>query len=376
MLPYIILAILNMLCAYFIDKRIEFGIKGCWPYMLIIVLLNTVILGLRDIGVGIDTLYYIEDYFNSSTFVHSVYDLLDLEGYDIGFLLLAKISYCFSDNPQSLMVMTELWIMAFLVLGAFEYRKIYNYSVPCFFLLFWLLYQHHSLNIMRQWCAVSLLFYGFAHLIRGNNKIYIVTQIVAYFFHSSSLLFILLPILYYISNLENERFKTFFSIVLIVFFVTIYMSFYALLVILGDLGVFKEAYMERYGVGSIYAVEEVSIGMMYVINLFCAAYLIYLTRKKHVFSSPIIYMLIMLFLVTNMLDTFRFIMVYFSRLSHYCGIVYIVFFSMMIRKHKNLIFKSVWYLYAICLLYSAYKAYMRIGSLDWSFYYTSKILGI
>lgn len=82
----------------------------------ILVLVNVIFSGCRDFGVGIDTNVYIESYFNASADLQSLKSSWSIEGFDKGFLLLAYVSNLFSDDAQSLLVVTSLFIHSCILL--------------------------------------------------------------------------------------------------------------------------------------------------------------------------------------------------------------------------------------------------------------------
>lgn len=374
MIPYIVAYFINILfasCAERCYKQKSIYIAS----LFCIVLFDTIFIGFRDFGVGIDTTIYIDEYYLIAKGVTSIHEFLLVEGYDLGYLALAKISSLVSKESQSLMVMTELWIIGFTIAGLHSYKKVIGISIPVFITLYWLIYLCHSENLMRQYCAMALLFWGFSQLLRGRIKTYAVSQIGAFFFHSSSIVFLLVPIVYYISLSKSSRKKWLFAVLTFVAILVMLWSYYIVLAYVSKLGILKEVYSDRYGESSVYERKgEISFGMRYIVLIMVPAILIIWAYIKRVLKPEQLYMLVVLFFSMVLLEQLRFIMIYMFRLAHYYGLIYIVYMSnVVVSKKISYILKALW---VVLLMVSFWKEFMVDGGLGWDYQYSSKILGI
>lgn len=375
MIPYIVVFILNFLFASLAEKCYARQHFMYLCSMLFIVVLDTIFIGLRDFGVGIDTTLYIDEYFNVAKYTNSIHDLIFLENYDKGYVILAKISSIVSTQSQSLMLLTELLIISFTVLAVNEYKKILNINIPIFITLYWLLYLCHSENLMRQYCAMSMLFYGFSLYMQDKRLSYCILQVIAYFFHSSSVLFLLIPVFYELSKMKRIRLKWIISIIFIIMLVLSLFLYYYLLTKIGSWNIFKDVYSERYGQGSVYEHEgRISIGLRYILQSIVPFLMLIQAYRKKVFASNIIYFFTVLFFSMIILEQFRFVMIYMFRISHYIGIVWIVYQSLMFSNMKISINLKIIYIFV--LVASFYLGFMKENEMGWSYWYTSKILGI
>ncbi|BAS67698.1 MAG: EpsG family protein [Gammaproteobacteria bacterium] len=81
-------------------------------------------------------------------------------------------------------------------------------SIPYFYLM--------SFSVIRQYCAVAIVFYGIKYIFQRNFFLYVVTVILASMFHYSAIITI---VIYFLNRINLSRFT---SIVLVVtsFFVT------------------------------------------------------------------------------------------------------------------------------------------------------------
>jgi hypothetical protein len=88
---WIILSLINIVISYFADKSFKNNKINCKIYLLFLVIINTVILGLRDFGVGADSVAYVKDYFYFAASLHNFNDFFYESYYDKGYILLAWI---------------------------------------------------------------------------------------------------------------------------------------------------------------------------------------------------------------------------------------------------------------------------------------------
>ncbi|MBO6127269.1 MAG: EpsG family protein [Pseudobutyrivibrio sp.] len=376
---WIILSVFDILFAYIAEIHFNKNRLISIIALLCIIILNTIILGFRDFGVGTDTLAYVEDYFNTANKIHNLAFLSELNNYDKGYLLLALFSTLFSSSPQSLLFFTELFIISFYVLGLYETRKVLKCNLPCIFLLFVLLYQFETINLMRQFCAMSLLVYGFSQFLQKHYKRYLFLQILGYFFHSSSILFIIIPILQYLSN-SKSKLKYRFPLILFVIISLMFVFYYTFIQYFSSLHIISGDYAYRYGESTLFAAESsnskgfikdiVMTGSLLVI--------IYLSNKKVHIPKDIIYMGLLLIVFNFMFSSMRTIMIYFFRLGYYWGLIMIIYLSVIFQmyKRKDFFFMCSLYLYLTVAVMAAYRAYGYSPEGWVNNVYRSKILSI
>ena len=368
---WIILAIINIVLAFLAENNYQKSRFLTLTFLGSIVVVNTFFIGLRDFGVGVDTTVYIDEYFNNAALINSFEDFLFDESLDKGFVALAYISHLFSDSRQSLLVVTELFITTFIVLGVYEYKKTINFSFAGFFLLFWLLYQQETTNLMRQFCAMSLLFYGFAKLLQKNYFLFLFLCIIAYFFHSSTILFSLVLLGYFLSKTDSKL-KYLLLLLPVLGAYYVYNNFYALLYYAGDLNLVSEIYTDRYGELSPYDGSTGHVNLKFLVP----SILVFLVFRYKLLHKQEFYMLLFLLITTFLLEQTKFISQYFFRMSYYSGIVFIVYFSIAFKKRywKKLLYVQIPCI--IALFYYAYQNYTFMESSTIGFMYRSKILGI
>ncbi|WP_186667716.1 EpsG family protein [Sporosarcina sp. BP05] len=118
---------------------------------------------------------------------------------DIGFALMVVTLQLFTDNPQSLFLVSALITISLVIKFIKNNTDIYDLG----FFLFITLYLYYSgFNIMRQWIAISIFLYSLKYAFDKKYYKYILFVLLASSFHTSALL--MLP-LYFILNFKINK---------------------------------------------------------------------------------------------------------------------------------------------------------------------------
>lgn len=343
--------------------------------MSCIIILNTFFVGLRDFGVGGDTLVYIDNYFIEAK--HSTFkEMIMGDGkYDVGFLLLAKLASQISDSSQVLLILTEFVIIGFILIGAFEFKKkMPRMDFAWFIVIFSAAYYFHSENLMRQFCAMAISFFAFSQFKQKRYLAYAFFQVIGYSFHSSAILFLLVPIYDFISKIKDGK-KYGLTIVAFVVFIVAFASYYYVITMLGNMGLINEIYAERYGEDSVYEANT-GIGFRYILEYLVPLFMIYYTKKKKVLSASNFYMLFVLFFSMLFFEQFRFISKFLFRMGFCFGLIYYAYMAMAINSRKLNAYIKI--LFISFMYVNSYYSVIWATSqkLNWGYEYTSRILGL
>lgn len=374
MIPYIIVFLLNILFAFIAERSFEKQKKLCVLSFVIIGSINIIFVGLRDFGVGYDTNVYIEPYFDKAAALTKIADFFNEEDVDRGFLLLAYIAQLFSSDPQALLVTVEVFIMTFTLLGIYNLRKIYQFCIPVYLLFYWLVLFFFSENFMRQFCAMSLLFYGYSLYLRGYRLLYLFMQIVAIFFHSSSFLFLIVPVFDRMSTLKKKK-RYIYTFIALLLLIVSALSYYYLLSIFGNIGVISEIYSDRYselGIGSHNT--GIQLGVWTLAQIAIQLFLIFDYKYKDLVSEKVRYLSFVLFVTITILQLMNAYNVNLSRLSLYFYQFYLLYLAIIFKA------KATNKLAMVCLILLMVR-YCVLSSFDYSYEakdysYSSKILNI
>lgn len=375
--PYILIFIINICLSYVANICYDKKYKLVSILSIsILVLVNVIFSGCRDFGVGIDTNVYIESYFNASADLQSLKSSWSIEGFDKGFLLLAYVSNLFSDDAQSLLVVTSLFIQVFFYLALWQYKKACNISIFVATLLFCIIFYCHTLNLMRQFCAISLLAYAFSLYIQGNRKLYLLLQVLAFFFHSTSVIFIFVPLIWELSYMKNDKKKTMYALFIIIGLLIFVSSFFYFASLLGDLSLLSEVYVDRYGTTGEFIVGSQAIGGTGLGTIFSLTYPIaFILYAKYVKSidKNIFFFILMLCLCSSILQLLSYQVKFIDRIAFYLSFIMFIFLPKIFSNKKmNISIKAI-----VILLYISnwYNIYI-IGHGGDIYPYTSVLLNI
>lgn len=129
---------------------------------------------------------------------------------EVGYIILNKLVQIFSENPQSIIIITSL------ISYSLVYKTVYDLSPSVAFSLYTFITAallFPSYNLIRQFIAVAISLYAFRFIYRDNKKIvmYILFIILAASFHKTAL--IMIPI--GIASLIRFRLKHYIMMVLV-----------------------------------------------------------------------------------------------------------------------------------------------------------------
>lgn len=374
MLPYIIVFIINLFLAEIADRFYKKKKNLAIICFLLIGIFFTVFVGLRDFGVGYDTNVYIEPTFHYAEEIDNVKDFFNAE-IDRGFLLLAYIAHLFSSDPQALLIVVELFIMIFTLLGLYNLKAVYDFKFSTYFILYWLVLFFFSENFMRQYCAMSLLFYGFSLYVKGKNTAYGLLQIAAYFFHTSSILFLIIPVYCYLANMKSQK-RLVYSILAIMVLLIVAFSYYSFLAWIGSFGIIAEVYAERYsesGVGS--HDTDMRFGILSLAQIVLQFFLIYVYREEKKENSKVKYLSTVFLITILIFEQMNVYNVNLSRMALYFYQIYFVYLS-IVFKNLNVSSRFAKILLLIIMLRFCISSSFDHTYEPKDYTYSSKILGV
>ena len=203
---YLACFLLSALFAFFAAKA-----QSRWKtivFSFLSIILPVLLAGLRDISVGIDTSNYydMERYWATASVVDSVKEYMAFylpKGYgEVLFALLVGVMGQIG-NFHLFLFVVHGWIITCVYIGAFRLRK---YIQPWLvLLLFYLAFYSHSLNVMRQYMALSIVFVFMADLLEKKYLRYCIGVVLATMFHTSGFLTIGLLVIHVIINGDFRR---------------------------------------------------------------------------------------------------------------------------------------------------------------------------
>ena len=368
--------LITFACALFI---INFASKNknnppiYYGSITIVILLLSYIAGMRDIGVGTDTITYTESYFRNGSAYTGIPEIIleqDLP-FDKAYLILNYIGAQITNQTWIALLLTEFIITIFLFWGSTLFFK-ENKGLTIFIFLYLFIFYNQSLNFMRQMCAVSICYVSIYYSIKRKWIPFSILIFIAYHFHSSAIMGLIVPVIYYICLIKNKRIRNFYLFLSILIGLLFYTSFYYILNIIGGMNSMTEIYADRYGAQSSYS----SIGNFPKTKLIIFIFiyiLLFISYKKNIIKSVInLYGIvihsfyILMFLLSNYI-------VYLYRISFYLYIIDLTLISIILASKQ--ITKPLKYSFYIIIIFSWYYEYILNNSCE-TYPYSSQILGI
>ena len=250
MFIYLFSFIFCLISHHFADEAKNKVIKYALVFTPLIWL--ALVAGFRDFGVGTDTEYYSEEYFKDASRARDIYDILNNDNIHIsnkGYLFLNFIGVHMMSDIFIEWFLTEFLIFISTYVAVLKLKSKYRISLLLFSLLYLFAFYNVSLNIMRQMCAISICLLSFAYYLEEKKLVSLLYLLLATTFHTSASIFVFVFFYYYLSKSSNKWLVLVSATGCLVIGILFY---YQLLQLLGQLGVFSEVYMDRYGASSEY----------------------------------------------------------------------------------------------------------------------------
>lgn len=166
--------------------------RKIWLYSMISIALPVILAGLRDYSIGIDVENYrsMARYWYGAVRRDSLYEYLAYYhrtgSGEYLFALLIGLVESTTSNFHLFLMLCHLIVVTGVYIGAFRHRDIVNPALVL--VLFYLFFFSHSLNIIRQYMAMALIFAVLKDLENGKYLRYIVTVLVASMIHITALI--------------------------------------------------------------------------------------------------------------------------------------------------------------------------------------------
>lgn len=341
-------------------------------FIFCIVFLLSYIGGIRDIGVGTDTTVYSENYFYEAKHLSSFEDFVETHR-DKGYLLLNILGVKLSEHLWMAQFTIQFFTHGLVLFSVWGMRKRFRLKMSLFTLAYCFIFYNQTYNFMRQYCALALLILGLYYVFSGRWKCYMGCQLGAFFFHSTSLLFVFIPVLYYVcTSGKGGKWRYWFigSCILSVFIVTT--CFYEALELLNAIDVVSDVHANRYGIGDEFGARE-GMRKSLVLIIGVVFYFVYVAYKRKIVNFEFVIFMLSIHIFFIALYLLSFYSVYLYRLSLYFYLSMMILITSVISSRKVLLLERTGWI--VLLLLDWYLYIVRHGGAE-SFPYHSKILGI
>ena len=204
---YLVCFALSVLFAYLAQRTKSR--RNFYLLSVVSIALPVLLAGFRHYGVGIDTMnYYVKDlYWAGALKADSLWECLKgcfTKGYgDPLFALLMGIVAQTTGSFTAFLVVAQAVIIIGVYIGVYRHRKYIN---PAFVLsIFYLFFFNSSLNVMRQYMAMAVLFAFLADIPQKKWWRYLVGLCIAFMLHSTAIIGIGPLALYAVLEYKKDR---------------------------------------------------------------------------------------------------------------------------------------------------------------------------
>lgn len=327
-LMYLFILLLALLLAYVArrNKKISF--------VYVLILLLTITAGLRGQHCGVDTPSY---YYS---IMHGFpYSWMFREE---GFRLVANFFMNTYNNPQLMFLFCAFITNLLIILRLWDFREDAKFDFMV--LIYLLMFYSNSMNIMRQYVAVALVFYGTRYL-KNRKMLFLPFFVMAFYFHRSSLLSIGYFIIALWEGFTKKQKQVFtLPIVGVLGAAIVYVRF--------SLASDVESY-------SAQGVSNINITFFYLLFATMLALLLYWTKKRIIITNNqsgkgtedyvIDNSIIICTIIGLAFSSLSMFLAFVGRSGLYYSIYYVVFWGIACSKFKSAFFNKI-----LILVYAVY----------------------
>lgn len=216
----IYIAVFLVSCIFFwLSEKCKSGFSKNF-FAVIAILVPCILAGMRADTIGTDVKVYVEPLYNAAKQSTSFFSYMNqrwfyiwrykyVYDFEIGFILLVYLIEKIGGSIGLVLFFIHILVISPIYLGLKRINK--RYPIWLGMLVFYMLFYNTSLNMMRQWIAMSILFYGLCYLLEHKKKKYFIVVIAACLFHTSALVGFAIYFLYMYSQKQREyiRFANF-----------------------------------------------------------------------------------------------------------------------------------------------------------------------
>lgn len=198
-------------------------------FAIIAILIPCLLAGLRADTIGTDVKVYVEPMYNAAKESHSLSSYMNqrwlviwrymyVKDYEIGFSLMIFLIQKLGGSFAMVLFFIQLLIVTPIYIGLRKIYKLYPvyiglrkirkpYPVCFSMFVFYCMFYNTSLNMMRQWIAMAILFMAFSYLIARDKKKYCILTLGACLFHTSAIMGIAILLVYIYCTKKREYIK-------------------------------------------------------------------------------------------------------------------------------------------------------------------------
>ncbi len=342
-------------------------------FLFIAILFPVLLFGLRDVSIGTDTALYVYPTFELATqsdswksFSNIVSDSTNIEFlYVVWNFVVSRITHDYS----IFLIFTGFLLYIPFVYSLYRHKEKLVLWFALFILYF--VFFRESLNALRQYMAMSFCMLAFSYLIDNSYKKSLLFSIIAYGFHHSALIFLLIIGLWILCSFRSAKISSLKIKFILTSLFFAMLSFLANIVsALENIGAIDSRYEERYLTSELYGTNiPISLFALCILNL-----IIYKQISKFSQSSLKVFFeyILILSLLCCFLGT---ISTFLVRIGSYFQICTIFIFPIMYKEYIG--YYDIKILrFHLAFLIAYWILTVVIANLGQTYPYKSLILGI
>lgn len=217
----------------------------------------------------------------------------------------------------------QLITCTFFYFGCYNFKK--NSNPVIIYSMFLFIYFNISLNLIRQFMALSILFYCFKYFNSNFRKL-IIGFIIACLIHKTSIIFLIIYIIYVSQKGKYKKLVSISCVSILIISLLLYPQILKLLV---EIGVFPSRYLYRY------AIDLGSINFNFADTLLYFFIFIIAILKKGANKNETFDFLFLMNLITLIILQIGVFVPYGNRIAYYFGIFSFPLLSSCIKNSKK-----------------------------------------
>lgn len=335
----------SFLLTLFLLRVSQYNHTQYWAYFLSVIPI-ILVAALRDPSIGVDTSYYVMDYFKSAVQSKNLWnslDEIDVEELYFGFnYLISGITDDFNIYlffAHSLMYGCAVYALFFLK------DKIRIWTGGWFLCFF---FYRDSLNIARQSMAECILLIAFAFISEKKYALSLPFILFAFGFHHTAIIFLFVLLLKIIISKYVHLFssKTIKTVIILIIAIVLY-SFALVASYLEGIGLMPQEYVDRYGSGDEFGTSlPIAQLSLCVVNLL-VFYLTKMSQEKYKYDSLLLFYeyILIIALMTCFAGLISTLLI---RIGDYFGYMSIIIFPVLYSTYRcNLFIRNMHLLFLV-----------------------------
>lgn len=318
MIPYLITFFLSILCFEIGTRRLDEEnevVPTSYLWIGLSMLFPILLATLRSENIGDDVIVYAIPIFDIVKDCDNLFDAFDNSELEFLYISIAYVAKYISTDLWSLLFLTELCIVVPFWVALIKLSGKLDSTFALF--IFYAVFYNHTLNMMRQSIALAFVFLAVAFMLENKKGWMVFWLCIAFGFHKSTALGMLLPVIYYFSR--NYPLYNNHSLYLCLFFGLVFVAsnIATFIVLLIDNGVLDLKYLIYTEVGVFESKVTKSLLFIVLVELI----LLYVAVDNYGDLYLELNFFFLCALITVLFCLTGYIVVYLARISWYFHII-------------------------------------------------------